>query len=133
MPDYVEADRAREIVRDAYKSPKWKKKVDQMSDRQVYAIFFSICERGEKKRKERVSKLSENVKSIREHHPELIDPDIAYEKVRPQKINISPNMSMMKVIYQDSLYDVYAITNDSYIVYIDGDYECAPKELCEVV
>lgn len=89
MPDYLEADRAREIVRDAYKGDKWKKRVDCMSDRQVYAIFFSICERNEKKRKERVRTMSDNVKSIRENNPGLIDPDKAYEKVIPIKIKIS--------------------------------------------
>ena len=45
MSDYIEADRAREIVRNHYKSQSWKNKVDRMSDKQVYAIFFSICER----------------------------------------------------------------------------------------
>lgn len=95
MPDYVEADRAREIVRDAYKSDKWKKKVDCMSDRQVYAIFFSMSERNEKKRKERVRTMSENVKSIREHHPKLIDPDKSYEKVRPIKITCGETTPFM--------------------------------------
>lgn len=95
MPDYVDADRAREIVRDAYKGDKWKKKVDKMSDRQVYAIFFSMSERNEKKRKERVRTMSENVKSIREHHPELIDPDKVYEKVRPIKITCGETTPFM--------------------------------------
>ena len=39
----------------------------------------------------------------------------------------------MKVIYKDVLYKVYDITNDSYQIYIDGDWEYVPKELCEVV
>lgn len=95
MPDYVEADRAREIVRDAYKGDKWKKKVDGMSDRQVYAIFLSMSERNEKKRKDQVKVRSENVKSIREHHPELIDPDKSYEKVRPIKITCGETTPFM--------------------------------------
>jgi hypothetical protein len=95
MPDYVEADRAREMVRDAYKSDKWKKKVDCMSDRQVYAIFFSMSERNEKKRKERVRTMSENIKSIRENNPGLIDPDKSYEKVRPIKITCGETTPFM--------------------------------------
>lgn len=95
MAYYVEADRAREIVRDTYKSDKWKKKVDCMSDRQVYAIFFSMSERNEKKRKERVRTMSENIKSIRENNPGLIDPDKAYEKVRPIKITCGETTPFM--------------------------------------
>lgn len=89
MPDYLEADRAREIVRDAYKSDKWKKKVDCMSDRQVYAIFFSMSERNEKKRKERVRTMSENVKSIRENNPALLPSEENIPKVKPELIKIT--------------------------------------------
>ena len=89
MPDYVEADRAREIVRDAYKSDKWKKKVDGMSDRQVYAIFLSMSEHNEKKRKEQVRVMSDNVKSLRENNPALIYEDEHISKAVVEKIKIS--------------------------------------------
>lgn len=95
MSYYVEADRAREIVRDAYKSEAWKKKVDCMSDRQVYAIFFSMSERNEKKRKEQVKFRSENIKSIKENNPGLIDLDKVYEKVRPIKITCGETTPFM--------------------------------------
>lgn len=95
MPDYVEADRAREIVRDAYKSDKWKKKVDKMSDRQVYAIFLSMSERNEKKRKEQVRVSSRIARNAREamreqsHFPNVINPADECKKVKPQKIKIT--------------------------------------------
>ena len=95
MPDYVEADRAREIVRDAYKGDKWKKKVDCMSDRQVYAIFFSMSERNEKKRKEQVQVSSRIVRTAREtmreqsHFPNVINPADECKKVKPQPIKIT--------------------------------------------
>jgi hypothetical protein len=89
MPDYVEADRAREIVRDAYKGDKWKKKVDCMSDRQVYAIFLSMSERNEKKRKERVREVSDAHKKYKKDYPDWKPFGEKFPKVKPQPIKIS--------------------------------------------
>ena len=87
--DYIEADRAREIVRDAYKSEAWKKKVDGMSDRQVYAIFFSMCERNEKNRKAQVKAMSDNIKTLRENNPALLHEEENIPKAFVRKIKIS--------------------------------------------
>lgn len=116
MSCYVDADHAREIVRDHYKSPKWKNKVDKMSDRQVYAIFFSMCERVGK------SHVDGFVQGFKNTTDET-----------HKKIPAPLNMSMFSVIYKDVLYKVYGITNDSYQICVDGDWEYVPKELCEVV
>lgn len=43
------------------------------------------------------------------------------------------SMAGFKVIYKDALYTVYDITEDSYQIHIDGEWEYVPKELCEVV
>lgn len=39
----------------------------------------------------------------------------------------------MKVIYDGVVYTVIDITNDSYIIFIDGQQTEVLKELCEVV
>lgn len=43
----VSVNDMRFIISHVYKGDKWKYKVEHMTDRQVMAIYFSFCERGE--------------------------------------------------------------------------------------
>lgn len=43
----VSVNDMRFIISQVYKGDKWKYKVEHMTDRQVMAIYFSFCERGE--------------------------------------------------------------------------------------
>lgn len=42
----ISVDDMRLLVSKAYKGPKWKYKVQNMTDRQVIALYFSFCEKG---------------------------------------------------------------------------------------
>lgn len=46
---YVDLDDARMVVKNMYKSDKWREKVRRMPDRQVLAIFFRLTEKPPKK------------------------------------------------------------------------------------
>ena len=43
------------IISQVYKGDKWKYRVEHMTDRQVMAIYFSFCERGEFDKKPKVT------------------------------------------------------------------------------
>lgn len=42
----METDKMRVLIKSAYFGPRWRKKVDKMTDAQIIAIYYSLVKQG---------------------------------------------------------------------------------------
>lgn len=68
-----------ETVRNLYQGEKWRRRVDQMSDNQIMAIFYDYLEREEKKRCERLAReLGQSIESVRTSTDEKVPVQLSF-------------------------------------------------------